>query len=132
MARPRLARCASGNTVRAEQTLGNNLANQDFTNYLGRLNSLAGLGQTATQSLGSAGVSTGAGIASTDTSAAAAQGKIAGNTSSSVGNALSGLAGNQACKTPLSGLGGSGGSGNTSYNPSLAGTVNGSATEAIV
>ena len=34
----------SGATLRAEQTLGSNLANAEFSNYMGRLNSLAGLG----------------------------------------------------------------------------------------
>lgn len=34
----------SGATLKAEQTLGSNLANQDFGNYVGRLNSLANYG----------------------------------------------------------------------------------------
>ena len=34
----------SGATIKAEQTLGSNLTNQDYGNYLGRLNTLAGIG----------------------------------------------------------------------------------------
>lgn len=34
----------SGATLKAEQTLGDNLANQDFGNYMGRLNTLSGVG----------------------------------------------------------------------------------------
>jgi len=34
----------SGATLKAEQTLGSNLANQDFGQYFGRLNSLSGMG----------------------------------------------------------------------------------------
>ena len=34
----------SGATLKAEQTLGNNLANQDFSAYLSRLSGMAGLG----------------------------------------------------------------------------------------
>lgn len=37
----------SGATLRAEQTLGNNLANQDFGNYFNRLNSLVNVGSSA-------------------------------------------------------------------------------------
>lgn len=93
-----------GNTVRAEQQLGSDLANQDFGNYVGRLNTLTTLGQTATSALGSAGVTTGSGIAGTDTSASTAQAKIAGNTSGSITNALSSLAGNKSVQNGLTSL----------------------------
>lgn len=39
----------SGATIKAEQTLGNNLANQDFSNYLTRLSTLAGYGLSGAQ-----------------------------------------------------------------------------------
>ena len=94
----------SGNTIRAEQTLGSNLANQDFGNYVTRLNALAGLGQTATSALGSAGVSTGAGMASTDASAATAQANITGNATKGVTDAVTGLAGNSKVQNALSSL----------------------------
>jgi hypothetical protein len=41
----------SGATLKAEQTLGNNLANQDYGNYLTRLNQLGTLGNNAATSL---------------------------------------------------------------------------------
>ena len=97
----------SGNTVQAEDTLSQNLADQQFTNYYNRLSGLASSGQTATTSLGSAQVSTGAGEASTATSAATAQSGIAANTAKGVGNALTSLAGNSSVQNALSGIGGS-------------------------
>jgi hypothetical protein len=76
----------SGATLKAEQTLGTNLANQDFTGYVGRLNSLATIGANAAT-----------GQASVDTNAAGAQAKITGqefsNINSSVNTGLSGLSG---------------------------------------
>ena len=44
----------SGATLRAEQTLGSSLANNDFSSYLGRLNSLAGLGLQGAQAYNTA------------------------------------------------------------------------------
>ena len=117
----------SGNTIRAEQTLGNNLADQDFSQYVSRLSGLSTLGQTATSGLGSAGVSTGQGIAGSNTSAATAQSNITGNTTSSVSNALSGLAGNKNVQSTvtsaLSNLGSSSsGSGYANANPAFSDT----------
>ena len=71
----------SGNTLRAEQTLGNNLASQDFTSYYNRLANLVGTGATAANALSGVALNTGAGMAQTDTSGA---------------NALSGIYGNEA------------------------------------
>lgn len=75
----------SGATLKAEQTLGNNLGNQEFGNYFNRLNTLAGFGNQAA-----------AGIAGTDTSAAGANASIYGkageNTSKAVGSGLNSLA----------------------------------------
>lgn len=67
----------SGATLKAEQTLGNNLANQDFGNYMSRLSTLAG------QGLNGAGLQ-----ASTDTSAAGQQASIYGNVGKGVSNAI--------------------------------------------
>ncbi len=65
----------SGQTLKEEQTLGNNLADQDFGGYITRLNNLITPGLTA-----------GGGIASTDTSAAGAQSKIAGTLGTNLAN----------------------------------------------
>ena len=93
----------SGNTIRAEETLGSNLANQDFNQYYTRLNGLATLGQGATTALGGAGITVGSNIASTDASAATAQAKIDGTTSSNVGNALGSLANSKSVQSALTG-----------------------------
>ena len=97
-----------GNTVRAEETLGSNLANQDFTNYYNRISGLAGSGLTATNALGGAGVATGAGTASTDTSAATANSNIDGNAAKGVGTAVTGALSNPGVQNALAGLGSSG------------------------
>lgn len=69
----------SGATLKAEQTLGSNLANQDFGNYISRLNSLSNYGITAA-----------GGQASTDTSAAGQQASIYGSEGSNIGKAVGG------------------------------------------
>ena len=78
----------SGNTLRAEQTLGNNLANQDFTNYFGRLSNLVGTGATAANALSGVALNTGAGMAGTDTSGANALSNIYGNQASGLSSTL--------------------------------------------
>lgn len=88
----------SGSTLKAEQTLGSNLANQDFGNYMQRLNSLSTLGE-------SAGVTQ----AGTDTSAAGAQAKIAGTEGTNITNALTGLFGAGSSGSSFGSGGGSGG-----------------------
>lgn len=86
----------SGSTIRGEETLGSNLANQDFGNYMTRLNSLSNLGEAA-----------GVNQAGTDTSAAGAQANIAGTEGKNITNALTGLFGSGSSSFG----GGSGGSG---------------------
>jgi hypothetical protein len=81
----------SGSTIKGEETLGSNLANQDFGNYMSRLNSLSNFGITAA-----------GGQASTDTSAAGAQANIAGNTATGLSNTLSSFAGNSNVQNALS------------------------------
>jgi hypothetical protein len=85
----------SGATLKAEQTLGSNLADQDFGNYITRLNSLSNFGITAA-----------GGQASTDTSAAGQQASIYGNEGSNISKAVGGGVTNA-----LTGLGTSGGTG---------------------
>lgn len=69
----------SGATLKAEQALGNNLADQDFGNYITRLNSLSNFGITAA-----------GGQASTDTSAAGQQASIYGSEGSNISKAVGG------------------------------------------
>jgi hypothetical protein len=83
----------SGSTMQAEQTLGNNLANQDFQQYISNLNGLSNYGITAA-----------GGQASTDTSAAGQQASIYGNTVNGISNALGGSAGTSSTQNGLSSL----------------------------
>jgi hypothetical protein len=82
----------SGQTIKAEQTLGTNLANQNFSSYVNTLSGLA-----------TSGLSAGQTQASTDTSAAGAKAKIAGAEASGITNSLTGALGS------FSGTGGTGG-----------------------
>lgn len=76
----------SGETLRAEQTLGSNLANQDYSNYLGRLSGLANTGLQASGGLLNAYTGQANNIQNTNTSAAGANAGIYG----SEGKALTG------------------------------------------
>lgn len=84
----------SGATLKAEQTFGSGLADQDFTNYYNRLFDLSKLGETAAAGTGAANLSTGQGIASTDLSLGSAQTSIYGNAAQGIGNAVNNYANN--------------------------------------
>lgn len=85
----------SGATLKAEQTLGNNLAAQDFGAYYNRLAGLAGLGQSSAAGVGNAGNQTAAGQAQTGVSAASNQASIYGEGARGIGNALNSYGNNQ-------------------------------------
>ena len=85
----------SGATLKAEQTFGQRLADTDFGNYWNRLQQLSGNGLSAAGGIASAATGGATQIASTDTSAAAAQAKIDSNTASSIGSSVNGLMNNQ-------------------------------------
>jgi hypothetical protein len=111
----------SGATIKAEETLGSNLANQDFGNYWNRLQQLSGSGLTAASGIANAATGGAQQIASTDTSAAAANAKIIGNEASSIGTAANGLFNTQSFQSYLGGLGGSGGGSIYQPNAGLGG-----------
>lgn len=95
----------SGATLKAEQTLGNNLANQDFGNYINRLNSLSTLGESAAT-----------GQAKTDTGAASQQASIYGNEVKGVTSSVQGALGNSGVQNGLSSMfSGGGGSSSVDY-----------------
>ena len=79
----------SGQTLQAEQTLGANLANQDFSAYLNRLSGMAGLGLDSSKSF--AGLMSGQSMSQQDTTTKAA-GAQAGLTDA-FGNKLANAAG---------------------------------------
>jgi len=78
----------SGSTLAAEQKLGANLANQDFTTYYNRLMGMTQLGQASAAGTAAAGAQAAAGIAQTEASLGSAQASIYGNTTSGIGNAI--------------------------------------------
>ena len=139
----------SGATLKAEQTYGQGLADQEFGNYYNRLSGLAGQGLTG---LGGAGNATAnmfgnlltaqGGIAGANQNLIAqetgnatgqnaaiigganAQNSILGNTTSSLGNTVNTLFNNPQVLNTLSGWFGGGGGGST-FTPSPTGTYGG-------
>jgi hypothetical protein len=101
----------SGATLKAEQTYGEGLANQDFANYYNRLSGLATTGQNAlTQQLGG-GQSLISGITGNVTaqnnaliSGANAQNSITGNTAQGLGNIANNLLSNKDFQSFAKGL----------------------------
>lgn len=79
----------SGSTIKAEQTLGTNLANQDFTNYLSRLNNLTQTGLSATNGYENVATGQSTNQQQTTTQAATQDASIYGNTAKGVTGALS-------------------------------------------
>jgi len=99
----------SGATIKAETAYGEGLAQQDFTSYYNRLSDLAKLGENAGAKTGDQGVTTGQGIASTDTSGASALASIYGNAGKAVNNSLTNYFDNSAYGSSLNALSGGGG-----------------------
>lgn len=69
----------SGETLRAEQTLGDNLASQDFGNYMNRLSGLTNTGLQASSGLVNAYTGNATNIANTNAAAAGANAGIYGS-----------------------------------------------------
>ena len=84
----------SGATLKAEETFGSGLADQDFTNYYNRLFDLSKLGETAATGTAAADTSTATGQAQTDLSLGSAQTSIYGNAAEGIGNAANNYANN--------------------------------------
>lgn len=76
----------SGATLKAEQTFGSGLADQDFTNYYNRLFDLSKLGESAAAGSATATGSAAQGQAQTDLSLGSAQTSIYGNAAQGIGN----------------------------------------------
>lgn len=102
----------SGGTLRALSRYRTGLADQTFNNYLNRLFSVAGLGQSATGQIGAAGQATGGNIAQNLSNIGAArssgyanQGNIWGNAVGGVANAFGQYYGNRPQTTAVGGSG---------------------------
>jgi hypothetical protein len=78
----------SGETLRAEQTLGANLANQSFGDYMGRLNGLTNMGLQGAGAYLNAFTGQANNIQSTTTAGAGAQAGIYGSEGKAIGNAF--------------------------------------------
>lgn len=109
----------SGGTLRALARYNTGLADQTYNNFLNRLFSVAGLGQTATGQIGSAGQATGANVANNLSnigairgSGYANRGNIWGNAIGNAANAFGQYYGNQSQTTTVP----SGGSGPYNQN----------------
>ena len=102
----------SGATIKAEETLGSNLANQDFGDYWNRLQQLSGSGLQAATGISNAATGAGTQIANTDASAAQAQSNIYGNLGSGLSTGINQLANNTAVQSWLGG--------NTTVSPTTA------------
>ena len=82
----------SGATLKAEQTFGTGLADQEFTNYYNRLFDLSKLGESAATNTASATGTASTGMAQTDLSQGSAMSSIYGNTASGIGTAANNYA----------------------------------------
>ena len=109
----------SGATIKGEETYGEGLANQDFSNYWNRLQQLSGSGLQAATGISNAAVGTGTQIANTDASGATAQSGIYGNLASGVGTGINQLASNTAVQNWLTGGTSGGVSPTTAYQNGL-------------
>ena len=98
----------SGATLKAEQTFGTGLADQEFTNYYNRLYNLSNLGENAAAKTGANAVTTGSGIAQTDASAGQQMSSIYGNEAKSLGGTVNTLFSNPQFQSWAGGSGGGG------------------------
>jgi hypothetical protein len=107
----------SGATLKAEQTFGTGLADQEFTNYYNRLFNLANLGENAAAKTGANAIQTGQGIAGTDVSTGAQETSIYGNAAKGIGSTVNTLFNNPQFQNWLSTGAKSTGSDQTFTNP---------------
>jgi hypothetical protein len=84
----------SGATLKAEQTFGTGLADQEFGQYYNRLYQLSNLGESAATGSATASQNTAKDIAATDLSQGSALASIYGNTAQGIGNAANSYANN--------------------------------------
>jgi hypothetical protein len=94
----------SGATIKAEETYGSGLANQDFTNYYNRLMGISTLGENAA----TGGAANAANSANATLAGANAQNSILGNTTAGLSNTANSLFSNKNFQNWWSGSGGGG------------------------
>ena len=99
----------SGATLKAEQTFGTGLADQEFTNYYNRLFDLSKLGENAAGGTATASTAAATGQAQTDLSLGSAQTSIYGNAAQGLGNIGQNYANNSLYQSRTNALMGGGG-----------------------
>lgn len=97
----------SGATRRAEITLAQNLANQQFGTYVNRLYALAGTGQNSATQTATQALNTGTNLANTALGAGAAESSIYGNAAKGIGSSLNTLFSNKDFQNWIGGSGSS-------------------------
>lgn len=97
----------SGATRRAEITLAQNLANQQFGTYVNRLYALAGMGQNSATQTATSALNTGANLANTALSQGAAEANIYGNAAKGISSNLNTLFSNKDFQNWIGGSSGS-------------------------
>ena len=112
----------SGATLKAEQTFGTGLADQEFQQYYNRLYNLSNLGENAAAKTGANAITTGSGIAGTDVSSGAQEASIYGNAGKGLGTAANTLFNNPAFQNWAGGS-----TGSSNYDPSIYGNTAGGA-----
>jgi hypothetical protein len=108
----------SGATLKAEQTFGQGLADQDFNTYYNHLFDLSKLGESAATGSAAASQNTGTGMAQTDLSLGSAQTSIYGNLGKGIGDAANNYANNSLYQNRTNALMGGYGHDPGAYNPS--------------
>ena len=110
----------SGATIKGEETLGSNLANQDFGNYWNRLQQLSGNGLTAAGGIANAATGGATQMANVDTGAATADANIYGNIAKGFSTGANQLLQSNAVQNYLGGSGGGSGAPQmTGFAPAL-------------
>jgi hypothetical protein len=94
----------SGATIKGEESFGQGLASQDFNTYYNNLFNLANMGESAAAKTGAGAITTGQGIAQTDTSAGLAQANIIGNEFSSLSKTSNSVFSNPQTSSSLNSL----------------------------
>ena len=95
----------SGATLKAEQTFGTGLADQEFSQYYNNLFNLSKLGESAGAGTGAADIATGHDIAGTDVSTGAQLSSIYGNEAKGLSSSVNTLFNNPQFQTWAKGLG---------------------------
>jgi hypothetical protein len=112
----------SGATLKAEQTFGAGLADQDFGQYYNRLFNLSNVGQASAAKQAYATQSAAGNISQSDTGMGNAMSSIYGNTAQGIGNAGNALLNSNKFQNWVNGAGGNSGGGFYSGGTDLTGT----------